>query len=124
MVHAVRNVGHIYVPLSENLSDDLVRVKLRVREKLCLIDLSNFQIRIRIEHYTARIDYNQDLFIFLFKYSELKKFRLSCTVSAPEAYYIADTKRKGTIYNSVLTCSLLVTNLYYIFQLTTFSFRH
>ena len=46
MVHAVRNVGHIYIyiPLSENLSDDLVRVKLRVRQKLCLIDLSNFQI--------------------------------------------------------------------------------
>ena len=66
MVHALRNVGHIYVPLSENLSDDLVRVKLRVREKLCLIDLSNFQICIRIEHYTARIDCNQDLFIYPF----------------------------------------------------------
>ena len=66
MVHAVRNVGHIYIPLSENLSYDLVRVKLRVREKLCLIDLSNFQIRIHIEHYTARIDYNQDLFIYPF----------------------------------------------------------
>ena len=52
--------------ISENLSDDLVRVKLRVRERLCLIDLSNFQIRTRIEHYTARIDCNQDLFIYPF----------------------------------------------------------
>ena len=50
-------------------------------------------------------------YIFLYKNTELKNIRLS---SIPDAYYIADSKSmKGARYNSVLTCSLLVTNLYF-----------
>ena len=48
--------------------------------------------------------------ILLYKNKELKNIRLSST---PDAYYIADSKSmKGSRYNPVLTCSLLVTNLY------------
>ena len=68
MVHAVRNVGHIYIPLSENLSDDLVRVKQSDKSYVLLI-CPTFRYTTlceRIEHYTARIDYNQDLFIYPF----------------------------------------------------------
>ena len=62
--------------------------------------------------------------ILLYENTALKSFCLSCTVSTLDAYYIADTKSlTGARYNSVLTCSLLVTNLYHISQLRTFSSR-
>ena len=41
-------------------------------------------------------------YVFLNKNTNLKNFRLSCTVSTLDAYFIADTKSvKGTKYNSV-----------------------
>ena len=52
------------------------------------------------------------IYIFLYKNTDRKNFRLSFTVSTLNTYYVADTKNmKGASYYSVLTCSLLITNL-------------
>ena len=41
-------------------------------------------------------------YVFLNKNTNLKNFRLSCTVPTLDTYFIADTKSvKGTKYNSV-----------------------